>query len=167
MRRWFLSGPVALLTVMAVSLVVLPGTSYAASGLDTTGGSFVTSSIWEAPRPAGGWRVGDCTMLGGYTPTGSPYDNRTVARLIQPDASGHSDVYIFEATSTANSPTDVWWTTLTFYDAFGTVLLTTPRIPGDRMTTTNHVYIYDAWAAVTMDPQLFPLITAVTWVVSC
>jgi hypothetical protein len=128
----------------------------------------VTSEIWESSLPSN-WRVGDCTMLANYTPTGAPEDDRTVARIVQPDSAGHVNVYLFEATETAASPTDVWWTTLTFYDAFGSPLLTTPRIEGAQMTATNQIYIIDAWAgaSVIMDPQFFPLIAYVRWSVSC
>jgi hypothetical protein len=152
---------------MAAGVVVLPGTSHAASGMTTTGGSFTPfNNVWESPLPSD-WRVGDCTMLANYTPTGSPEDARSHARIVLPNSLGQTHVYIFEATRTANSPTDIWWTTLTFYTAFGTPILTTPRIAGAQMTRTNHVYIYDASAPVTIDPELYPLISWVKWEVSC
>jgi hypothetical protein len=168
MRKRLLGALFALLAGVATSLVVLPGTSYASTGFTTTGGGYLSfNSIWESTLLGNNWRVGDCTMLGNYTPTGAPEDARTYARIVQPDSSGQTYVYIFEATQTAASPTDVWWTTLTFYTAFGTPILTTPKIAGAQMTTTNHIYIDDAWAAVTIDPQLFPLIAYVSWSVSC
>jgi hypothetical protein len=167
MRKRLLGALFALLAGATAGLLVLPGTSYASSGLTTTGGSYTSfNNLWESPLPSD-WRVGDCTMLANYTPTGAPEDSRTFARIVQPDSNGQTWVYIFEATETANSPTDVWWTTLTFYTAFGTPILTTPKIAGAQMTRTNQVYIYDAWAPVTIDPQLYPLISTVKWVVSC
>jgi hypothetical protein len=168
MRTRLLRGLVALLATVAVSLVLLPGTSYAASGLDNTGGGFKSGmNVWEAYRPSGAWRVGDCSMLGGYSPTGAPEDTLSRARIVQPDANGQSWVYIFEATETFASPTDVWWTTLTFYTRFGTPMLTTPKIKGAAMTSTNFIYTDTAGAPVTIDPELYALIDNVTWVVSC
>ncbi|GAA0930621.1 hypothetical protein [Virgisporangium aurantiacum] len=167
MRRTLLGALVALLAGVTAGIVVLPGTSYAASGFTTTAGSFQSSNnVWEAPLPSD-WRIGDCTMLGGYTPTGSPFDMRSKARISIPDGSGQTWVYIFEATRTANSPTDVWWTTLRFYTAFGTLILTTPNIPGAQMTRTNQIYLADAGVPVVIDPQLYPLISYVTWSSSC
>ncbi|HKS97968.1 MAG TPA: hypothetical protein VJT31_00430 [Rugosimonospora sp.] len=124
----------------------------------------MNSDIWESYLPSN-WRVGDCTMLANYTPA----DNRSFMRIVRPDSTGHTNVYVFEATETAASPTDVWWTTLTFYTAFGTPILTTPKIAGAQMTSTNQIYLADAWAgsSVIIDPQFFPLIAYVQWDVSC
>lgn len=164
MHKRLLGALFALLAGLTAGMAVLPGTSYAASGYGTTGGSFTSfNNLWESPLPTT-WRVGDCTMLANYSTGGTPL---SFARIVEPDSSGRSAVYVFEATETASSPTDVWWTTLTFYTAFGTPILTTPRMPGAQMTTTNHIYEYDAGVSVTIDPQLYLLIASVSWSVSC
>jgi hypothetical protein len=54
--------------------------------------------MWESTLLGSNWWVGDCTMLGNYTPTGAPEDARSYARIVEPDSSGHTNVYIFEAT---------------------------------------------------------------------
>src|SRR6476659_6720338 len=89
MRKKLLGALLALLAGATAGLVALPDRSYASTGFTTTGGGYVSSNnLWESTLLGSDWRVGDCTMLGNYSSTGSPFDARTYARIVQPDSSG-------------------------------------------------------------------------------
>ena len=165
MYRRILRAVGAMLVAVTAGLAVLPGTSYAASGLDTEFGKF-TNGAFGAWVPAR-WRIGDCVMDTALARNEDGDFNYTRVRVGRPDSAGRTAIEWFGATRTWGTPVDVWWMRVTLQTQFGTTIVVGGWMRSPDMDVIDRLYTFHTSSDVTMDPQLFPLIASARMEVNC
>jgi hypothetical protein len=152
---------VALTVAVTVGLVVVPSSASASAPnpQDADLSAFMINGE-IASRQRFNWTVGDCTLLGFW--------NGRV-ELDPPDSRGNSILHWYAVASTSHtSNADIWWGTFTFLTDYGTVIGTSHRLPGERMTVVGETYHWTKIDNVQLlDPEFYPLISRVHWHAEC
>jgi hypothetical protein len=101
--------------------------------------------------------AGDCVETSGYV------------ELLPPDAQGSALIHWNTGSLLTHhtNHADVWHQRFEFKTAFGTTVLSAGGFDGPQMTQINKEYTGTYWQRVTIDPQLYPLITTVRWIGDC